>query len=188
MESGKANFWKEAVIDRCRGIFGGCAEILFLRGSLYGGILVAGLCINPRMALLGVISVLAAYGFAALIGMEKRFLQAGFYVYNPFLVGLSLGYRVEFSALACLFAVLAGIFTLLLTIPLARLLVVRWNLPVLSLPFSLASSILYLVTARFSELTAAAPRLPTLLASDLGMSAWLAGFFRAFGSLLFGPA
>ena len=158
--------------------------MLYLRGSLYGGILLAVLFLNPRMTLLGVISVLAAYGFAALIGLEKRFLGAGFHVYNPFLVGLSLGYRFQFTALACLFAILAGVFTLLLTIPLTGLLVTRWKLPVLSLPYSLASSILYLVTARFTELTAVARRLPALLASDLGLPAWLAGFFKAFGCLL----
>ena len=160
MQSGKSNSWNETLIDRCKAIFGGCAEILFLRGSLYGGILLAILFLNPRMTLLGVIAVLAAYAAAALIGREKSFLQSGSYIYNPFLVGLSLGYRFQFSGLACLFAFLAGVLTLLLTIPLTRLMVARWKLPVLSLPYSLASSLLYLVTARFTELTPAVSKLP----------------------------
>ena len=147
------------------------------------------LLLNPADGrCLGVIAVLAAYGFACLIGMENRFLQAGLYVYNPFLVGLSLGYRFEFTPLACL---LGGPGRHLHAAgddpagPAARSR--AGGCRVLSLPFSLASSILYLVTARFRELTAAAPRLPALLASDLGLPAWLAGFFKAFGSLLFAP-
>ena len=39
------------------------------------------------------IAVLSAYGLAWLIGMEKEFRESAFYVYNPLLVGLSLGYR-----------------------------------------------------------------------------------------------
>ncbi len=63
--------------DRIKSIFGGCAEILFLQGSLYGAILVAITCLHPRLALAGLLAVLAAYGCAWLIGMEKGFLRAG---------------------------------------------------------------------------------------------------------------
>ena len=91
--------------------------------------------------------------------------------------------------MACLLAVLAGIFTLLLTIPLAWLLVARWKLPVLSLPFTLASSVLYLATARFTQLTApTATYYPRCWPPTWACPLWLAGFFKAFGSLLLRPA
>jgi urea transporter len=174
--------------ERLKTILGGCAEILFLQGATAGAVLVVVLLLNPRMVLLGAVAVAAAFGFAWLVGMENRFLQSGFYVYNPLLVGLSLGYRFELTARAGLLAVLAGIFTLLLTIPLARLLVAAMRLPMLSLPFALASSILYLATARLTEMAVALPHGYTLLSTDLGLPAWAAGFFKSLGGFLFAPS
>ena len=174
------------MIERLRTILAGGAEVLFLQGCCYGAILLAVLLLNPWTALLGVIAVLAAYAFAWLVGWESRFLQAGYYVYNPLLVGMLLGFRFAPSLLVCLMAILAGIFTLLLTVPLAKLLAARWRLPLLSLPFSLAGAAVCLATAHLAQLKAAPP-LPALLTSDLGLPLWLAGFFNAFGSLLFAP-
>ena len=174
--------------DNLKAIFSSYAEIFFLPGGAVGAVICAATLVNPDVALAGILSVLAAYGFARLVRMEKQFLQSGYYTYNPLLVGLSIGNLFQFSPLALFFIVAAGILTFLVTVFTANVFSTYLRLPILSLPFVVVSSIAYLASLRYSNLLIAPHHTSALLAADFGLPYWLAGFFKAFGAVLFAPS
>ena len=173
--------------DNLRAIFSSYAEIFFLPGGAVGAVILAVTLTNPGIALAGIISVLAAYGFARLVRMEKAFLQSGYYTYNPLLVGLSLGHLFQFGGLSVFFMVCAGVFTFLVTVFTANVFTTYLRLPILSLPFVLVSSIAYLASLRYSNLRVALHHDSPLLSAEFGLPYWIAGFFKAFGAVLFAP-
>ena len=139
-------------MERCKPVFsilGGLRrEIFFLQGSVAGGLLIAITFLFPQLALPAIIATVSAYGFACLIGIEQKFAESGYYTYNPFLVGLSVGYLCRISLPALLLAGLAGVLALLITALLVRILVTGLWLPVLSLPFALTACLVWLVATR----------------------------------------
>jgi urea transporter/Flp pilus assembly protein TadD len=176
-------------------ILNGCAEIFFLQGAAAGGMLIAITLLFPHLALPAIIATLSAYGFACLIGIEPQFTEAGYYTYNPFLVGLSVGYLCRTDQFynvnglpVLLLAVLAGVLALLITALMVRLLVAGLWLPVLSLPFALTSCLVWLIATRYSHVIPAATHDHPLLTADLGLPLVITGLLRSFGALVFAPA
>lgn len=164
------------------------SEVLFLRGPALGLLVLAVTLSAPSVALAGLVAVLAAYGFARLIRMDARFLQSGFYTYNPLLTGLSLGFLFRPAPLTFFFVVTAGIAAFILTHTLFSAAWYYLRLPVLSLPFVLTGSTAYLAAGSFTNLyvTGLYPRGTPLL--DTALPLWLGGFFRALGATFFVPS
>jgi urea transporter len=169
-------------------VFRSYAEVFFLQGGIVGFLLFGITMLNFRLGLAGFVAVLAAYAFARVIGMGKVFLESGFYTCNPLLVGLSVGHLFQLNALGLFFCVAAGVLTLLVTVALANVFTTYLRLPLLSLPFVVVSSLVYMASLRYGNLLAAPAHQPAWLADDLGLPLALAGFFKAFGSLLFTPS
>ncbi|MEI7732823.1 MAG: urea transporter [Verrucomicrobiota bacterium] len=174
--------------DTLKAIFSSYAEIFFLPNGAVGAVIFAVTLVNPNVALAGIIAVLAAYGFARLVRMEKQFLQSGYYTYNPLLVGLSLGNLFQLGGLTVFFIVSAGVLTFLVTVFTANVFSTYFRLPILSLPFVVVSSIAYLGSLRYSNLHVVMHQHSALLSADFGLPYWLAGFFKAFGAVLFAPS
>jgi len=168
-------------------VFCSYAEIFFLHGGGVGAVIFAVTMVNPNVAVSGLVAVLAAYGFARLLGMERQFLASGYYTYNPLLVGLSLGYLFKLSPLTLFFIVTAGVFTFLVTVFLAQVFLTYFRLPILSVPFVLVSSMAYLASLRYSSLLVRLRHDTPLLTADFGLPMWLGGFFKALGAILFAP-
>ncbi|MBI4869572.1 MAG: urea transporter [Candidatus Wallbacteria bacterium] len=166
--------------------FGSYAEILFLQGTAAGAAIFAVLLLAPKTAGCGVLSVLSAYAFAQFIGLGPEFLRTGYYTYNPLLVGLSIGHLFEPTPLVGFLVVSAGVLTLVLTVSLANLFSTYLRLPILSLPFVVASSIAYLASLRYSGLLFGTHG-GNAWAPDVAVPAWMAGFFKSFGAILFAP-
>lgn len=170
-----------------RAIFSSYPEILFLRGWGIGAIFCVCTLVKPNVALAGIISVLAAYAFARLVQMAPEFLGSGYYTYNPLLVGLSLGFIFEITPLTVLFIVSAGVLTLLLTVVMAHVFQTWLRIPILSMPFVIASSIAYLASLRYSNLMVAEPHVLWIQDTSLDVPLWLSGYFQSFGAVLFIP-
>ena len=174
--------------EALKAIFGSYAEIFFFRG-VFPGVVFFGLTLaHPNTGLAGIVAVLAAYVCARFIGLGREFLGSGFYIYNPLLVGLSLGYLFQFSALTCLLAAVAGILAFMLVVLLASVFTAYLRLPILSLPFVVVSTIAYLASLRYSNLLVAAHDGAGIGTYDPDWPLWLAGFFKAFGGILFAPS
>lgn len=169
-------------------VFRSYAEVFFLQGGIVGFLLFGITLLNLRLGIAGFVAVLAAYAFARVIGMGKVFLESGFYTCNPLLVGLSVGHLFQLNALGLFFCVAAGVLTLLITVALANVFTTYLRLPLLSLPFVVVSSLVYMASLRYGNLLAAPAHQPAWLVNDLGLPLAVAGFFKAFGSLLFTPS
>ena len=174
--------------ETLKAIFSSYAEIFFLPSGAVGAVIFAVTLVNPAVALAGIIAVLAAYGFARLVRMEKPFLQSGYYTYNPLLVGLSLGNLFQISGLTVFFIISAGVFTFLVTVFTANVFSTYLRLPILSVPFVVVSSIAYLASLRYSNLLISTHHQSWLFSTDLGLPYWGTGFFKAFGAVLFAPS
>jgi urea transporter/murein DD-endopeptidase MepM/ murein hydrolase activator NlpD len=173
--------------ERIASFFRGCAGIFFLPSSLSGVVLVAITLVRPSMAVSGIIAVVAAQGLGWLIGVDKEFRRSAHCFYNPFLVGLSIGCRFDFCLALLLLAVLSGVLTMVLTLILART-TQSARLPILSLPFAIASPLLYLAISGYWTVLGAIGPAYTVGVPDLALPLWLAAFFRSFGAMLFFPS
>ncbi len=166
--------------------FNSYSEIFFLQSPIAGVLLFLVTLTNLNVGIAGIVSVLAAYLFARLIGMSDAFLSSGFFTYNALLVGLSIGYLFALSPLSLFFVVTAGIFTFVLTVMINSIFSYYFKLPILSLPFVIVSSIAYLASYNYSNLYVTGLYVHGETIS-LSLPFWLEGFFISLGAILFSP-
>ncbi len=170
-------------------VFRSYSAVLF-NSSVFSGIVLLILTfLNPNVGFGGFVSVFSAYLFARLIGLKQEFLRLDYYIYNPLLVGLSLGYLFRVNSLSILLFAISGIVTFLLTYTLSSLFVRYLGLPVLSVPFVIVSSFFYLASSKFSNLflDTLYPHLFTISDSELHMPSIIEGYFTSLGAIFFLP-
>ncbi|MCE9607493.1 MAG: urea transporter, partial [Planctomycetia bacterium] len=170
------------------GVLVSYAEVFFLSKSAVGLVLVVGTLLNWRVGAAGLLAVAAAYTFARLAHMDPRTLQAGYYTYNPLLVGLSLGATLAWSWLTAVVIVVAGVMAFMLTTVMVRALRLHFNLPALSLPFVVSSAIAHMALLRYSSLALRVGEASPFLADDHGLPLYLVGFLKSLGAILFVPS
>ena len=129
------------------------AEILFIQNRYIGIFLLLVTFLYPNIAIAGVISVSIAILFALFINMHESYIKSGFYIYNPLLVGMSIGYLFAISTLTILLIAIASILTFLFTVVLEKIFA-KESLPILSIPFTIVSTIIYLASYNYSNLFA----------------------------------
>ncbi len=162
------------------------AEILFLQNAKYGIVLLLISFFNVNVAVSGLIAIIVVLAFAHFIRMEAAFLENGFYIYNPLLVGMSVGYLFQVSFVSIILISMSSVFTFLLTMVLYKFLA-KASVPILSLPFTMVSTLIYLATLNYTALyTQALYVKPHLL--DLSfLPLFLSNYFSALGTIFFLP-
>ncbi len=162
------------------------AGIFFISSPVFGAVLFLVSLVNFNMGFAGFLCVLSAYLFARLLGLKETFLGLDFYIYNPLLVGLAIGYLFKLGPLTLIFIVSLGILTFLMTYSLTAIFSYYLKLPVLSIPFVIGSFIVYLASLRYSNLfvTSLYPHYPEW---DFRLPLFFKGFFDAMGTILFSP-
>jgi len=128
------------------------SEIFFIRNTWIGlGICIVSLVSNLNVGFSGLISVVFTLLFIKLFGLSKSYNDDGVLIYNPLLVGFAVGmaFKLKISVIFLLFC--SSFLTFLLTLSLRKLFQ-SFNLPLLSLPFSLASLVFYLATSGYNKL------------------------------------
>ena len=176
------------MIARLRAAFDSFPQILFLHGRLASLTLCAALLLRPTVALAGLIAVLAAYVFARLLQLQDEFAASGAHVYNPLLVGLSVGCLFELTPVTVGLAMAAGLLAFTVTTLLGHAFRTHLNLPVLSLPFVAVSAIIYLAAIRYSGVLPMGKPVVLLGMYEPNMPLWLAGYLKSFGAILFAPS
>ena len=162
------------------------SEIVFLQNKVVGFILLGLSFLNPFAGIGGLIAVLSAYSFAALLGFRKRFTSAGFHIYNPLLVGLAIGSRFSVTPTSLPLLVIGGVVSFIITLSLARFLTTCLDCPVLSLPFSATTLLIYMGMSQLGVLGLTSPH--GYIALDLiPLPYWLTGYLHALGNLFFLP-
>ncbi len=162
------------------------SAVLF-NSEAYGGALLLFLSfLNPNVGFGGLVSLLSAYLFARLLGFKKEFLRIDYYIYNPLLVGLSLGYIFKINTISFLFFLTGGILSFLTTYVLSNLFYYYFRLPILSLPFVIVSSTLYLASQHFSNLFVES-LYPHFYLPNIDFTPFINGFFKSLGAVFFLP-
>lgn len=163
------------------------SELFFIQG-LRSGLLILGVCfLNPSGAIASIIALVSAYSFARLIGFNQVFLNSGFYTYNPILVGLSIGFHFKLTLITILLIIVAGILTFVITVVLAQVMYQQMGIKILSLPFVIVSSLVYLAIGQFSGLVVQGLQ-PTPHETLINLPIWMIGFFSSLGAIIFMPS
>ncbi|TCK06323.1 urea transporter [Phorcysia thermohydrogeniphila] len=162
------------------------SAVLFNSSTKGGALLLLLTFLNPNLGIGGFTAVVSAYAFAKLVGFKDEFLRLDYYIYNPLLVGLSLGYLFKVNLLSLFFFSIAGVLTFLLTYTLSSLFSYYLKLPVLSVPFVVASSLLYLASSKFSNLFVGS-LYPHSFFFPLELPGILAGYLKSLGAIFFMP-
>ena len=178
----------EKILTTLKGILNSYSEILFLENYKIGFILLLLTFINPYLAFSGIVSVISAYLFAKFINLGDEFLSSGFYTYNSLLVGLSIGYLFKIDILSSLFLIIAGIFTFILSFALYNIFSYYLKLPILSLPFVIISSLVYLAVYNFSNLFVISlyPHSQLINLENI-FPEWINGYLKSLGAIFFLP-
>ena len=171
----------------CKDILNSYSEILFMKNPWFGGLLLVATLMVPNLAIAGLISVFSAYIFARTIQMSPDFLASGFFTYNPLLVGLAIGYLFKITPLTIFFLITSGISTFILTAFLNSVFSGYLKLPILSLPFVIISSIVYLAASKYSNLYVTSLYAHQFQSLSLSLPTWLSGFFQSLGAIFFLP-
>ncbi|MBF0381080.1 MAG: urea transporter [Magnetococcales bacterium] len=169
-------------------LFSAYSNILFMQSAGVGVVLFVLGFIHPNVALSGLIAVLTVLVFARLIEMSPNYLEQGYYLYNPLLVGMSIGFLFQLGPITGFFIITAAMLTLLVTIAMQTLFA-PGNVPILSLPFAIISSLVYLAAYQYGNLFIY--ELPhynfSVQPLEMLLPLWMAGFFKALGTILFMP-
>lgn len=171
-----------------KAIFSSYSEVLFGSGFWLGILTFSITLVNPSVAIAGLLAVLSAYLFARFVGMHKEFLASGYYTYNPLLVGLSVGDIFALSPLSLSLTVVAGIVAFMVTVVTANIFATYFKLPILSVPFVIVSSCVYLVANRYSNLFVASDNTTPFYIADFGLPIAISGYFSSLGALFFAPS
>ena len=163
------------------------SAVLFNSSVKGGALLLLLTFLNPNLGVGGFTAVVSAYAFARLVGFKDEFLRLDYYIYNPLLVGLSLGYLFKVSFLSLFFFAIAGVLSFLLTYTLSSLFSYYLKLPVLSVPFVVASSLLYLASSKFSNLFVGSLYPHPFFIFPAEFSGFFAGYLKSLGAIFFMP-
>lgn len=125
-------------------ILRGYASILFSDRKLIGFIALLATFFHVKAGLFGIFAVVLANALASLLGVHRDKIRKGLIGFNALLVGLSFSYYYAFAPASLFILFIAIVLLVFANIALDHIFGYFFNLPVLSIPFVLVSSISYL--------------------------------------------
>ena len=162
------------------------STLLFMHNRIVGAILLITTFFNKNIAILGLISWITTFIFARFIGMKKDDVVHTIYTYNSLLVGFSIGFLFKITFLSVFLTIGTSILTVLLSYTLYSLFSYYLRLPVLNIPFTIVSTIIYLASVKYSALFVDS-FYPHEILNIPSLPASIQGLLRTFGVLLFSP-
>lgn len=120
------------------------SNILFSDRKLIGLIALAATFFNPHAGLYGLFAILIANGIAHVIGVHEDKVRKGLIGFNALLLGLSFSYYYALSPVSLFILFVAVVLLIFVNIALDHIFGYFFNIPALSIPFVLVSSISYL--------------------------------------------
>jgi len=160
------------------------SSLLFFNHKIVGILLLCITFIDPSVAISGIVAIICTIIFAHFIEVEESYLTQGFYIYNSLLVGMGIGYIYTFSLTTLVLIGTASILTFIVSFILNRLFSTL-HIPILSLPFSLISSAIYLASIHYTALIETISTHHLLF--DITLPLYLSGFFKSLGGIFFLP-
>ncbi|MEI6707338.1 MAG: urea transporter [Methylococcales bacterium] len=156
----------------------GYAWVLLMPSTVAGTVLIVATFAAPKLAAVGLlgasITLLSARGLRVVEGLSSV------YVFNGLLTGLFIAAHYEISSYSLILLLFTSVLVALITHGFAGMLWRFSQLPVLSLPFVLASWLAQLAASSYSRLV------PIADSAHLSMS-WSEAFLTSLGSIFFQP-
>lgn len=162
------------------------SSLIFMKSRLVGFVLLSVTFFNINIALSGLTALLFAMLFARFIHIRKDDLVNSFFGYNCLLIGLSAGFLFKFSPLSVLLIGGLTVLSFLFTYFLVHIFSYYLKLPILNIPFTVVSTILFLSAGRYSSLFVTSSYQPERFNLEW-LPAMLQGLLRACGLILFLP-
>ncbi|MED7820165.1 MULTISPECIES: urea transporter [unclassified Francisella] len=162
------------------------SSVLFLDSKLIFVVILLSLFISPSMTLCGIIAILVNIIFIKLIDISNNSLISyELYFCNALLVGLAIGYILPFSIISiCLVATLSVLT--FITCYIFTKIFARYQIPILSLPFSIIAIICYIASIKFLGFNN--HLLKDLTSFDINLPIIISSFLKALGSIFFLPS
>lgn len=177
---------KRRLTSKLAAIIGSYSEIFFLQGLVPGLCLLGISFLNPSIGIAGLLAVVTAYCFARCIGYQQAFLSSGFYIYNPLLIGFSIGASFKLNITTCVLLAISSILSFIITLTLSHIFSKYLGLQILSIPFIIVSSLVYLASGTYSYLYITSLYTESPLAF-IPLPIWAEGFLKALGGIIFMP-
>ncbi len=179
--------YHEDVKNLFHSLFNSYSDIFFIKGIVSGLIILVITLINYNAGVSGILSIIAAYSVARLLGYQTTFLSTGYFTYNALLVGLAIGYMFEISVLSVLMIIIAGSLTMIITIVTAQVFYQLFGLQILSVPFIIVSILVYLSSASFTNLYVAGLYSQSFALNLDIFPFWFSGYLQSLGAIIFMP-
>lgn len=174
-------FWYDATVHSY-------SQVLLSARPFMGWVAAAATCMVPSMALAGLLSVCVANGAAWLLRFNRDAIRSGYYGYNALLVGLALSYFYTINGSLLVLFVVGSLLSLFLTIGLTSVMSAYLHVPIFSLPFVIATPLLYAAAVTAAGLSPDSKSMAVLLPwLSLDQTPLVEGFLRSLGSILFLP-
>jgi len=120
-------------------LFRGFGQIIFCNNPLIGLILLIGFLDSPASGILALLGSTSAIITAILTRTEHSLIKSGLFGCSGALIGFAFALYLPLNLLLIPFLILSGILSALLTKILINTLSIKFNLPVLSIPFVLVT-------------------------------------------------
>lgn len=161
--------------------------IIFVPSPRVGAVLLALGFLHPNVALSGLIAVSSLLLMGGVLGIGRGRLSSPYMIYNPLLVGMSIGAIFKLDATVCFFIATAAILTFMATMVMEFFLPPE-RTPLLSLPFAVVSTLVYLGASNYSNLFSIYYYDFSMFTGlEKVMPHFLSAFFKACGTILFMP-
>lgn len=161
------------------------SQIYFARNHISGLLFLAATFIVPEHGIAGAIGVLTANFWAFVLGRPRQHIAEGFYGFNGLLVSLAIGLYFRFNWQFLCLLMLSTLFTVIIAAAMRNISERYLGVPVLSLPFVLATWVALLATRRFGAIEVT---IETVLVGHLGQGLLppvVELFLRSLGAAFF---
>ncbi len=191
---------KDNVILQVHTILNSYAQVFFSDNKLFGFILLLITFVDKYAGIYGLVSVLTTIGIAHFLGFSPNKISKGYYGFNSLLAGLGLGIYFQPGLILLLVVIMAGIFTLFISVALEGILG-KYGLPYLSMPFVLSLWAFMLASRDFQALGLSERGIYTLNEiyrlggfravrfyswwAELGLPPAVRSYFLSLGAILF---
>jgi urea transporter/murein DD-endopeptidase MepM/ murein hydrolase activator NlpD len=127
---------KKTLLFTLQSIINSYAILFFSQNKVFGILLLIASFLNPVTGIAGFISVVFSIGLVTLMGYHRESIRMGFYSFNALLLGIGFGTFYQLNIYFFIWLIIACTVVTMLSIALSAKLI-KYNLPLLSLPFIL---------------------------------------------------
>ena len=174
----------------------GIGQVYFCNNPISGLLILVGLFLqSTRVAVHGLIGLVAGNAFALVLGFDKGLVASGLFGYNPVLVGLAIATFVSsdkhggYDYKIVVATIVAAALSTVLFVAMSKVLV-PYKSPPFTLPFNVATGVFLFAVANMNNVSMGSVNQPALPVFDsdtdqdlISVEAFFAGTLRGIGQV-----